>query len=52
MNAFIFFMIGVMLGGLAGIVTMCLLQINRLHREIERKDENYEDEKHSEDCTF
>lgn len=30
MIEFIFFIIGVMLGGLTGIVIMCCLQINRL----------------------
>lgn len=30
MSEFIFFIIGIMLGGLTGIVIMCCLQINRL----------------------
>ena len=31
----IFFIIGVMLGGLTGVVLMCLLQINRLSKREE-----------------
>lgn len=31
MSKLLFFIIGTMLGGGIGIVTMCLLQINRLH---------------------
>ena len=30
MSEFIFFIIGIMLGGLTGVVIMCCLQINRL----------------------
>lgn len=30
MSEFLFFLIGTMLGGLAGVVCMCLMQINRL----------------------
>lgn len=37
MIEFIFFIIGVMLGGLTGVVIMCCLQINRL---TERGSEN------------
>ena len=31
MHEFLFFLIGLMIGGIVGIVTMCLLQINRLN---------------------
>ena len=31
MFAFLFFIIGFLIGGLVGITVMCLLQINRLH---------------------
>lgn len=31
MHKFLFFMIGFLLGGIAGISTMCLVQINRIH---------------------
>lgn len=33
MSELLFFIIGAMLGGCIGIVIMCLLQINRLHRK-------------------
>lgn len=46
MSEFIFFMIGLMLGGCVGVVMMCLLQINRLNREIYRKDDENEQEKY------
>lgn len=49
MSEFIFFMIGLMLGGLVGIVIMCLLQANRLHDEICERNEVNESKKHSED---
>lgn len=39
MHEFLFFLIGLMIGGIVGIVTMCLLQINRLN-DNERKDGN------------
>lgn len=44
MHEFLFFLIGLMIGGIVGIVTMCLLQINRLN-DYERKDGN-DDEAH------
>lgn len=50
MSEFIFFMIGLMLGGCVGVVMMCLLQVSRLNREIYRKDKDNEDKKYSEDC--
>lgn len=36
MSEFLFFLIGTMLGSVIGVVTMCLLQINRLS---ERRDD-------------
>ena len=33
MHEFLFFMIGFLLGGIAGISTMCLVQINRIGKE-------------------
>ena len=30
MHALLFFIIGCLLGGIVGVVTMCLLQINRI----------------------
>ena len=44
MHEFLFFLIGLIIGGIVGIVTMCLLQINRLN-DNERKDGN-DDEAH------
>lgn len=32
MTQFIFFLIGLLLGGLIGVTMMCILQINRLNR--------------------
>ena len=37
MNELLFFIIGTMLGGLVGVVLMCLLQINRLSQREEVK---------------
>ena len=37
MSEFIFFIIGIMLGGLTGVVVMCCLQINRLSAREEVK---------------
>ena len=37
MSELLFFIIGTMLGGLGGIVLMCLLQINRLSEREEVK---------------
>ena len=37
MSEFIFFIIGIMLGGLTGVVIMCCLQINRLSEREEVK---------------
>lgn len=31
MHEFLFFIIGCLLGGIVGVVTMCLMQINRLN---------------------
>lgn len=33
MNEMLCFFIGLLIGGLSGVVTMCLLQINALRRE-------------------
>lgn len=41
MLAFILFLIGLMLGGIIGMVTMCLVQINRIN-EKSRKEDDYE----------
>lgn len=43
MTEFIFFMIGLMIGGLFGVTMMCCFQINRMnkyhsHREEDKKD--------------
>ncbi len=46
MTAFIFFLIGLMLGGCVGITTMCLVQINRIH-QFDNGKEQVKDEK---DC--
>ena len=35
MSEFIFFIIGLVLGGLVGVVLMCLLQINKLSKREE-----------------
>ena len=35
MNELLFFIIGTMLGGLVGVVLMCLLQINKLSKREE-----------------
>lgn len=37
MHEFLFFLIGLMIGGIIGVITMCLLQINRLN-DNDRKD--------------
>ena len=37
MHEFLFFLIGLMIGGIIGVITMCLLQINRLNNN-DRKD--------------
>jgi len=37
MSEFIFFIIGIMLGGLMGVTIMCCLQINRLSERKEVK---------------
>jgi hypothetical protein len=39
MGELLFFIIGTMLGGLCGVVCMCLLQINRLSKRKEDADE-------------
>ena len=37
MSEFIFFIIGIMLGGLTGVEIMCCLQLNRLYEREEVK---------------
>ena len=44
MSEFLFFIIGILLGGLIGVVLMCLLQINRISK---REVDAYEKEKGS-----
>ena len=38
MREFLFFVIGTMLGGMVGVVLMCLMQINRLSERKEDAD--------------
>lgn len=38
MSEFLFFVIGTMLGGMVGVVLMCLMQINRLSERKEDAD--------------
>ena len=39
MSEFLFFVIGTMLGGMVGVVLMCLMQINRLSdREVKKSE--------------
>ena len=38
MSEFLFFVIGTMLGGMVGVVLMCLMQINRLSERTEDAD--------------
>ena len=41
MHEFLFFTIGFLLGGIAGILTMCLVQINRIrNNQNSRKEED------------
>ncbi len=40
MLSFILFLIGLMLGGVIGIVTMCLIQINHIHEKYRKEDDN------------
>ena len=47
MSEFIFFIIGIMLGGLTGVAIMCCLQINRLSKK-----EGLENEKAKRPDTF
>ena len=42
MHEFIFFTIGFLLGGIAGITTMCLVQINQIRSKQNSKKENDE----------
>ncbi len=38
--SFLWFFLGTMLGGLLGVMFMCLLQINRIDREEHEKQQN------------
>lgn len=40
MHELLFFIIGCLLGGIVGVVTMCLVQINRIHDIHSRKEDN------------
>ncbi len=40
MLSFILFLIGLMLGGVIGMVTMCLFQINRIHEKCRKEEDN------------
>ncbi len=40
MHEFLFFMIGFLLGGFAGISIMCLVQINRNHGDFDTRKED------------
>lgn len=42
MSEFLFFIIGLLIGGLGGVTVMCLLQINHLNKE-----DDYEKTKYS-----
>lgn len=44
MLSFILFLIGLMLGGTIGIVTMCLVQINRIHEKSWKEDDDEKDD--------
>lgn len=46
MREFVFFLLGIMLGGLTGITMMCMLQINRLKEDsmVKDKSSNHEEE--------
>lgn len=44
MLSFILFLIGLMLGGIIGIVTMCLVQINRIHVKSWKEDDDEKDD--------
>lgn len=45
MSEFICFLIGLSIGGLFGVTTMCLMQINRMNHTARRKEDSYEEEK-------
>lgn len=44
MHEFIFFTIGFLLGGIAGITTMCLVQINHIqsNQKLKKEEKKYE----------
>lgn len=41
MTAFIFFLIGLLLGGCVGVTIMCALQINRIKNYSMRKEDDF-----------
>lgn len=45
MNEILFFLFGLVIGGLVGITIMCVLQINRLNDNRQIKDYNLKNEK-------
>lgn len=45
MNEMLFFLFGLVIGGLVGITIMCVLQINRLNDNRQIKDYNLKNEK-------
>lgn len=50
MTEFIFFLIGTMLGGLCGVIFMCLFQINNIRKYSNHREEyDNEKKKYSED---
>ena len=40
MHEYLFFLIGLLLGGLCGVTVMCLVQINRIRREPDHVQQN------------
>lgn len=46
MSEFICFLIGLSIGGLFGVTTMCFMQINRMNYADRRKEDSYEEEKY------
>ena len=40
MHELLFFIIGCLLGGIVGVVTMCLVQINRNHGDFDTRKED------------
>lgn len=44
MLSFILFLIGLMIGGIFGVVMMCLLQINRINEKNRKEDDDEKDD--------